>query len=98
MGASRITYLNATRDKAYTVRQSKFRFLTQMLRLLWLTLRLWFGYRGLLAKYRKGYAEITVPSFWQRVLKLDKVPSAANLASDPVSGRTAPSPSGAAKV
>ena len=69
-GASQITFLNSTRDKAYTVRQSKLRFLAQSLQLLWLTLRLVVGYRALLAKYRKGYMEITVPGFWQRLLKL----------------------------
>ena len=71
-GAATITYMNAVRDKAYTVRQSKIRFLVQMFRLLWLTLRLVFGYRGLLARYRKGYAEITVPGFWRKALHLDK--------------------------
>jgi len=71
-GSSRITYLNSTRGMAYTTRQSKTRFLSQSFRLLWLTLRLYFGYKPLLAKYRKGYAEITVPSFWQKVLKLSK--------------------------
>ncbi|MEO8243066.1 MAG: hypothetical protein ABI832_12210 [bacterium] len=75
-GACQITYLNSTREKAYTVKQSKTRFVMQNLRLIWLTLRLIFGYRALLAKYRKGYAEITVPSFWQKVLKLDKDPVA----------------------
>jgi hypothetical protein len=73
-GASRITFLNATRDKAYTVRQSKIRFLALSLQFLWLSLRLCFGYGPLLATYRKGYAEITVPSFWQKVLKLPKPP------------------------
>jgi len=78
-GASRLTYLNSTREKAYTVQQSKTRFLAQSVRLLWLTARLYFGYGALLAKYRKGYAEITVPSFWLKVLKLTKasVPNAA---------------------
>ena len=74
-GASRITYLNSTRDKAYTTRQSKTRFFGQSFRLLWLTLRLYFGYKALLAKYRRGYAEITVPSFWQKALKLTKPPA-----------------------
>jgi hypothetical protein len=78
-GSSRITYLNSTRDRAYTTRQSKSRFFAQSIRLLWLTLRLYFGYRALLAKYRKGYAEITVPSYWQRVLKLTK----ATVTKDP---------------
>ena len=75
-GATKITYLNSTREKAYTVTQSKSRFFAQAFRLLWLTARLYFGYSALLAKYRKGYAEITVPSFWQKVLKLTKAPSA----------------------
>ena len=80
-GASRITYLNSTREKAYTVRQSKIRFLKLSFRLLWLTARLYFGYGGLLAKYRKGYAEITVPGFWQKVLKLAKPAGAAATAA-----------------
>ena len=71
-GASRITYLNSTRSKAYMVQQSKLRFFAQCFQLLWLTLRLWFGYRALLAKYRKGYAEIATPSFWRKVLNLTK--------------------------
>ncbi len=75
-GASRITYLNSTREKAYTVKQSKLRFYGQAFRLLWLTARLYFGYGALKAKYRKGYAEITVPSFWQKVLKLTNPPAA----------------------
>lgn len=73
-GAAKLTYLNSTRDKAYTVQHSKSRFFGQAFRLLWLTARLYFGYGALLAKYRKGYAEITVPSFWQRVLNLPKIP------------------------
>ena len=75
-GATKITYLNSTREKAYTVTQSKSRFFAQAFRLLWLTARLYFGYSALLAKYRKGYAEITVPSFWQKALKLTKTPTA----------------------
>jgi len=74
-GSSRITYLNSTREKAYTVQQSKTRFFSQALRLMWLTARLYFGYGALKAKYRKGYAEITVPSFWQKVLKLNPAPA-----------------------
>jgi len=77
-GASRITYLNSTRDKAYTVQQSKIRFVGQAFRLLWLTARLYVGYGALLAKYRRGYAEITVPSYWQKALKLVKAPVAAS--------------------
>ena len=73
-GASQITYLNSTRGKAYTVRQSKLRFFSQSSQVLWLTLRLWIGYRGLLAKYRKGYDEITVPGFWHKLLKLPEAP------------------------
>ena len=76
-GASRITYLNSAREKAYTVRHSKTRFLGQAVRVSWLTLRVLFGYRALLAKYRKGYAEITVPSFWQKALNLGKAPVVA---------------------
>lgn len=75
-GASKITYLNSTRDKAYTVRQSKTRFLALSLQFLWLSIRLYLAYKPLLARYRKGYAEITVPSFWQKVLKLAKPPVA----------------------
>lgn len=75
-GTSKITYLNSTREKAYTVTHSKMRFFAQAFRLMWLTARTYFGYGALLAKYRKGYAEITVPSFWQRVLKLTKSPEA----------------------
>ena len=71
-GAARITYLNATREKAYVVQQSKLRFFRQALAILWLTARLYFGYGALLARYRKGYAEITVPGFWHKVLKLTK--------------------------
>ena len=71
-GAARTTYLNSTREKAYTVTHSKTRFFAQSFRLLWLTLRLYFGYKPLLAKYRKGYGEITVPGFWQKALKLTK--------------------------
>ena len=74
-GTSKITYLNSTRQKAYTVKQSKVRFLAQAVRLAWLTARLYFGYRALLAKYRKGHAEITVPSFWHKALKLTKAPA-----------------------
>jgi galactofuranosylgalactofuranosylrhamnosyl-N-acetylglucosaminyl-diphospho-decaprenol beta-1,5/1,6-galactofuranosyltransferase len=77
-GAARITYLNSTREKAYTVQQSKIRFFSQAFQLLWLTARLYFGYSGLLARYRKGYAEITVPGFWQKVLKLTKTPPEAS--------------------
>lgn len=79
-GSSRITYLNSTREKAYVVQQSKIRFLKLSFRLLWLTLRLWLGYGGLLAKYRKGYAEITVPGFWRKVLNLAKAPAATEAA------------------
>ena len=67
--------LNATREKAYVVQQSKLRFFRQAFAILWLTARLCFGYGALLAKYRKGYAEITVPGFWHKVLKLTKPPA-----------------------
>ncbi len=77
-GSSRITYLNSTREKAYTVRQSKTRFFAQAFRLTVLTARLYFGYGALRAKYRKGYAEITQPSFWQKVLKLTKTETPAS--------------------
>ena len=76
-GAARITYLNSAREKAYTVKHSKIRFLGQAGRAVWLTLRVLFGYRALLAKYRKGYAEITVPGFWQKALNLGKAPAGA---------------------
>lgn len=82
-GSARITYLNATRDKAYTVTQSKTRFAGQLVRLIWLTLRLTFGYRRLLAKYRKGYTEITTPGFWQTALKLVKRPAPPDLTAAP---------------
>ena len=81
-GSSRITYLSSTRDKAYTTQQSKTRFFAQSFRLLWLTLRLYFGYNALLAKYRRGYAEITVPSFWQKALKLAKPSTEATPQTD----------------
>ena len=79
-GASQITYLNSTREKAYTVKQAKLRFFAQAFRLVWLTARLYFGYGALRAKYRKGYAEITVPGFWQKILKLTKTPEAVKAA------------------
>lgn len=71
-GSARITYLNSTRDKAYTVTQSKLRFLKLSLQLLWLSGQTCLGYGRLLARYRKGYAEIATPSFWRRALNLVK--------------------------
>ena len=83
-GASRITYLNSARDKAYTVTQSKTRFVVLTTQLLWLTLRTVLGYKALRAKYRKGYPEITTRAYWNNALALPQADSVAQVEAAPI--------------
>ena len=67
-GAARITYLTGTRDKAYTVTQSKAQFFAlcwQMTKLTWRFLR---AYPELKKAYRDGYEELTSADYWHRKL------------------------------
>lgn len=69
-GASRITFLNTTRDKGYTTRLSRRRFARVGLRLTGLLLRFLLGYRALRAAYRDRYDDITTPRYWDGALAL----------------------------
>lgn len=67
-GAAQITYLNTTRTKAYTVRQSKRRFFAlawEMTKVTWDFLR---NFEEIKAAYRGGYEDLTKREFWQRKL------------------------------
>ncbi|WP_109468741.1 glycosyltransferase [Albibacillus kandeliae] len=67
-GAAEITYLNATRDKAYTVTQSKARFFSICWKMLKMTLRFRREFDALKDTYRGGYDELTTPGYWERKL------------------------------
>jgi GT2 family glycosyltransferase len=70
-GASRITVLNATRDRAYMTRRSRRRLAVLMLRMAIIALRFTLGYGALRQAYRAGYAEVTTPAWWRGALGLD---------------------------
>lgn len=67
-GAAQVTYLNTTRDKGYTVRQSKRRFFAigwQMTKTLIRFLR---DFDQIKASYRDGYGELANKGYWQKKL------------------------------
>jgi hypothetical protein len=82
-GAARITYLNMTRDKGYTVTQDKLRFFRFGLRLTATTIRFLRRYDELKRAYRGDYPKMTSRSFWSRLFQ-------------PKAAAPAPSPSPAA--
>ncbi len=67
-GAAQITYLNTTRTKAYTVRQSKRRFFALAWEMTKVTREFLRDFEEIKATYRGGYEELTKPEFWQRKL------------------------------
>ncbi|MEP1328067.1 glycosyltransferase [Pseudophaeobacter sp.] len=69
-GASEITYLNAARDKYYTVRHSKTRALAQIWRMVKNTQAFLAGYEDLASAYREGYDHFTSSGYWEKKLNL----------------------------
>lgn len=84
-GASRITYLNGTRTKGYTVALSMRTFVPLMLRLAGLTWRFLRRYPALRAEYRAAYPQMTALPFWQDLLGLP-APAAPARAAAAVAG------------
>jgi hypothetical protein len=76
-GAQQITYLNATRDKAYMVKQSKRRFFGFAWRLMGTTRRFLRDYKELKAAYRTQYPQMTSKSFWEKTLYAEPTDKAA---------------------
>lgn len=70
-GASEITYLDARKEKYYTVRHSKLRFAKATLILLRNSLRFAGSYNRLEADWQKGYDTLTTEDFWKDILKVD---------------------------
>lgn len=70
-GASEITYLDARKEKYYTVRHSKLRFAKASLVLLKDSLRFASSYHRLKADWQKGYDELTTEGFWKDILKVN---------------------------
>ena len=81
-GASQITYLNSTREKGYTVRKSKLRFLVLSVRLAYTCARFLIGYGKLRAQYRLRYPEITTKAYWKTALNLSAQPTAGRVQTD----------------
>ena len=69
-GASRLIFLNSTRDKAYATQISYTKALSLTLRLIGLWLRTVLGYGKLRALYHKRYPEITTPGYWHKALAM----------------------------
>lgn len=67
-GATRITYLNATSDKGYTVTQSKRAFFGLCWRMLKTLLRFRREFAALRAAYRSGYDAQTTRAYWEKKL------------------------------
>lgn len=67
-GAAEVTYLNTNRDKSYTVRRSRKRFLALMWLMLKLTLRMRREFGTLQNKYKSGYEARSSKAFWQKIL------------------------------
>jgi len=93
-GASRITFLNTTRDKGYTTRLSRRRFARVGLRLAGLLLRFLLGYRALRAAYRDRYDDITTPRYWDGALAL-QAPEPPGAESDVETGAEGDTQAGA---
>lgn len=64
-GAKQATYYNAAGTQGYTVRHSKWRGWSLMLRAGWATVRWVRDYRAIQAAHREGYENLTSPQFWQ---------------------------------
>lgn len=64
-GAREITYLNAARTAAYTVRRDRRRFWAESLRLLRNSLRLRKTYAQQRDLWQKGYQDLTQEAFWR---------------------------------
>jgi len=67
-GAAQITYLNTTRDKGYTVRQSKRQFFAICWQMTGTLLRFLRDFDRIKAAYRKGYGEMASPDYWRKKL------------------------------
>ncbi len=69
-GSSRITFLDASGAQAYTVQQSKRRFMGLVARSIWATCRFVLGYNALRQAYGETHDEMTSEAYWRRLLGL----------------------------
>ncbi|MDC0660431.1 glycosyl transferase [Leisingera sp. SS27] len=67
-GGARLTYLNGSRTRAYTVTQSKRRFFSLAWRMACSLLAWQRGHGRLRAAYRKGYGEMASRAYWEKTL------------------------------
>lgn len=73
-GAAEITYVSTDGKRAYRVRHDKRRAWKVSRRIAAATWAIWRDYDGLLGQWRRGYDDLTRPSFWQRLLKIAPAP------------------------
>lgn len=69
-GAQKITYLNARRTAAYTVRRDRKRWLKETLRLARNSLVLRRNYQRLQKEWSDAYPDLTSEAFWSEKLSL----------------------------
>lgn len=67
-GAAQITYLNTTKTKAYTVRQSKREFFALAWEMAKVTRAFVRDFEKIKAAYKGGYEELTQRGYWERKL------------------------------
>ena len=67
-GAAQITYLNTTRDKGYTVTQSKRQFFGLCWQMTKTLIRFLRNFDAIKASYRGGYQKITTRDYWEKRL------------------------------
>lgn len=67
-GGARLTYLNGSRTRTYTVTQSKRRFFSLAWRIARSLLAWQRGHARLKAAYRKGYGEMASRPYWEKTL------------------------------
>lgn len=84
-GASRITYLDASKKKAYTVTHSKMKGLKEGWRLFVNGVRFTLRYKALRDQWRDGYARLASDRFWNDALHVDQAVPAAQDANSPTS-------------
>ena len=70
-GSGELTFVNGSRDQAFTVHHSKRIGLTQLGRMVWLSLKFILKYPGLLESYQKRYPELTSTQYWQTTMPLE---------------------------
>ncbi|MBL8561121.1 MAG: hypothetical protein JNN06_02470 [Gemmobacter sp.] len=88
-GARRITYLNAQKTAAYTVRRDFGRFWRESLRLLRNSLTLRSRYKSLQAEWQGAYGAMTSTAFWEDKLSIAEKNPAAEAKPEPGMGTSA---------